>query len=131
MILNTREELNAYLNSFDFDSAGRTEYSNVYFLVRWECHEEPLYFFYYMGAWFESDCELSCTSIGECGLDEYLRELYEDVDEGLISHEKDMCRAGMHYEILSYQCLPFIEFPCEIVRHMTETELLDYLLEDE
>lgn len=37
----------------------------------------------------------------------------------------------MHYEIISCQGLPFIEFPCEIVRHTTETELLDYLLEDE
>lgn len=131
MIFNNREELNTYLNSFDFDSTGRTAYSNVYFLVRWDGHEEPLYFFDYMGAWFESDCELSCASIGECGLDVYLHELYEDVDEILISHEKDMCREGMHYEIISCQGLPFIEFPCEIVRHMTETELLDYLLEDE
>ena len=69
MIFNNREELNTYLNSFDFDSTGRTAYSNVYFLVRWDGHEEPLYFFDYMGAWFESDCELSCASIGECGLD--------------------------------------------------------------
>lgn len=103
MIFNNREELNTYLNSFDFDSTGRTAYSNVYFLVRWDGHEEPLYFFDYMGAWFESDCELSCASIGECGLDVYLHELYEDVDEILISHEKDMCREGMHYEIISCQ----------------------------
>lgn len=131
-IINSKEELNKYLDSIDWDEKRDTPLSSVYFLVEFDNHQEPLYFVPFEGWYFESPCCLNQWELKDDDLEEYVKEIYEDesFDESL-NFEKTMQINGVHYEIYVPQCSPFLTMPCKIIKMMSETECLDWLLKKE
>lgn len=127
-VANSKEELNQWLNTIDFKKYQETELSSVYFLIEFDNHIEPLYFMPYEDVFFESPCELHILS-EQPNLEEYVRDMYEMWYDTALEYEKTMVRDNVHYEIDVPQCTPFLTMPCSIIKIMTESETLDWLLE--
>lgn len=130
MEFNTKQELYDYLNSFDFDSVKDTEVSSVYFLVESDNHIEPIYFFNFDGAWFESYCQLKEAPLDDSEVKKYMWETYyEPVLVGLYEHEMNMQRNGVHYRINNPHCFPFLPKKIKILDVFSDKKCLDWLLD--
>lgn len=133
MEFNTRQELYDYLNNFDFDSVRDTKLSSVYFLVEFDNQKDVFYFAPFNDVWFESPCVLTKYPFKDDNhLTEYVQEIYyEDYWEDGYEYEKTMIRNGMHYNIVNWQCEPFLPDRIRIVDTFSDSQCLDWLLEQE
>lgn len=134
MEFNTKQELYDYLNNFDFDSVIDTKLSSIYFLVEFDNHIEPIYFAPFEDVWFESPCVLNKYSFkdNEDYLTEYVEETYyKDYWEDGYKYEKTMVRNGIHYNIVNWQCEPFLPDRIKVVGAFSDSQCLDWLLEQE
>ena len=59
MQIKSREELYEYLNHMDWEAKKDTLWSSVFFLVRYNDCEEPIYFEKYEDVYFERPCALT------------------------------------------------------------------------
>lgn len=123
-----RQEMYAYLQAFDWSSKKETRLSSVYFLVTHDDITEPIYFFEYEGSYFESDCQLMSCDMTDEELQSYVEFQYDDDSyHEALEYERMLCRNGKHYEIISSQCMPFLQ-TIDAIIPLSETECLDYLL---
>ncbi|MBQ8117747.1 MAG: hypothetical protein IJ794_05025 [Lachnospiraceae bacterium] len=130
-VIQSQEMLDAVLREIDFASKKETKLSSVYCLMEFDGHIEPLYFAQYEDVFLESECWLMETGVREEELEDFVRDTYvpESFDEAL-QYEKMMVRDGIHYEIINPQNEPFLSFPCTLLGVISETECLDWLLQN-
>lgn len=121
MKIHNRQELYEYL---------RKEGSQ-YYLIKFDDHIEPIYFFPYEGSYFESPCVLSRFPMKEDELEDYVHELYDEkyYEHGL-AYEKTMQIGDMHYDLDCPQCTPFLPDELEIIKPMTEEECLHWIIDN-
>ena len=141
--INSKNEMDRYLDSLDFDMLKDNKYDCVHFLVKYENDSkeiiEPVYFYNIDGDWFEGDCTLLEF---EKSLEEYINFLYGEVDDKdnviakplsffekeLVEYEKQFQIGDTHYEIEHFQTFPFLPSYFEIIGILTEKECLEYLI---
>ena len=127
-MINNRNELYDYLNNVDWESKRDTKLSSVYFLVTVDSHTEPIHFMQYENAYFESPCDLHSFPLLEDELEDYVKEVYEEIGtEYSLEFEKTMQRGSLHYDIDCPQCFPFFDKIDNIVM-ISEKECLDWLI---
>lgn len=130
MQIKSREELYEYLNHMDWDSKKDTPWSSVFFLVKCNGCEAPVYFEKYEDVYFGRPCALTGFQMPMEELKDYVNYLYfpEDFEEAY-AYESTMQLEDMHYEIHNPQSSPFLPEEFEIVEVLSETECLYWLLE--
>lgn len=127
--INSKQELYEYLKQFDWKEKQETEFSSVYFLVDYENMVEPVYFHHFDDWWLEYPCSLMHIPLKEDELISYVKECYEEaVFDKAYAYEKMMYRDGILYEIENFQCEPFLPEKFRIIKAMSETECLDWIL---
>ena len=130
---NTKQELYEFLNRFDFDSIKDTKLSDVYFLVEFDGHTEPIHFMSFEDVWFESPCGIHKFIFHDDDLMSYVDELYDEdlcddcTWDDLYEYEKTMQRNDMHYEIYCPQCVPFLPDKIKILDVFSDSRLIDLL----
>lgn len=130
MEFNTKQELYNYLNNFDFDSVKDAKLSNVYFLVEYDGHREPIYFMPFEDVWFGFPCCCRELLLEDDKVMDYVKELYyEDSWGDAYEYEKNMQRNGYHYDIDCPQCPPFLPDNIKIQDVFSDTGCLDWLLD--
>ena len=126
----TKQELQDYLNVFDFDSIKDTKLSSVYFLVEFDGHTIPVYFWRWSDVWFASPCVSSSYPFKDDETMEFVKELYNEEEwEDACEYEKSMVRDGWHYEIYCPQCSPFLPDKIRIINIFSDSGCLDWMLE--
>ncbi len=136
MKINSREELNSYLENLDISSKVETPMSCVYFLVTYDNETIPVYFEQQKSVenpghtvYFESSCDLKAINLPPEELEDYVRYMYrEDAFEESLEYEKKMQRGNTHYEIENYQMDKFLPDQLDDIQMISETECLDWLL---
>ena len=107
-------------------------YSDVYFLVAFEGHVEPVYFWECDGWWHESSCILSGYEWTREMVTEYVKEYYGEPDlDNALNYAFSMYKDGWFYEIECYQCEPYLPNRITLLRPLSETECLDWMLNHE
>ncbi|MBR1854969.1 MAG: hypothetical protein IJ794_17815 [Lachnospiraceae bacterium] len=130
-VITSREMLDAVLREIDFASKKETELSEVYCLMEFEGHVEPLLFSPFRDTFFESDCSLLAFPLREEELEGYVRYWYKKKHaKAALQYEKTMQRGAMHYEINCFQSAPFLTFPCTLLGVISKTECLDWLIQN-
>lgn len=130
MQIKSREELYEYLNHMDWEAKKDTPWSSVFFLVRYNDCEEPIYFEKYEDVYFERPCALTGFRMPIEELEGYVKYLYLPEDfEKACAYESTMQLEDMHYEIHNPQTSPFLPEEFEILEVLSETECLYWLLE--
>ena len=127
--ITTREELFNYLRGVDKTVKKETEFSDIFFLVEYNNHVEPIHFMEYEDTFFESPCILRYCKMDDNDLISFVLDMYlnESVEDAL-AYERTMQRNGYHYEIDCLQTEPFLTMPCKIIDMLSETECLDWLI---
>ena len=129
MVFNNKQTLYEYLNNFNFDCYRETELSSVYFLVLHSGKTEPIYFVKYDDVWFASPCSLQSFKMAKEDILNFVDSIYEpDGIEEALKFETLMHRDNYHYSINSPQCAPFLPEKVEILKVLTESECLDFLI---
>ena len=140
--INSKQELYNFLNNFNFKDYKETELSSVYFLIEYDKYIEPLYFISFEDVWFESVCTLGKFPLKDTNLAGYIKDIYfeqpleyhlnpvftEKDFEKLYEYEKRFQIDGNHYEIDCFQTSPFLPEKFKIIKPMTETECLKWLI---
>lgn len=129
MEFNTKQELYDYLNKFDFDSIKDTKLSNVYFLVEFDNHIEPIYFTDFEDGWIAYPCYLHEYPLEDNVVEEYVKNMYLESWEDAYEYEKTMQRNGYHYEIDCPQCSPFLPDKIKIIDIFSDIGCLNWLLD--
>lgn len=130
-LFRNRKELYSFLDTFDWESKRETEFSSVYFLIKNNEYVEPLYFMHFENVYFESPCELHCCNMSDEELREFVYNMYEEeVFDRALEFEKLLQRNGKHYDIDTPQVSPFLEKDFELLDVFSETECLNWLLEN-
>lgn len=138
--VNSRTELYQMLKKFHYGKKSESDnmFASQYALV--SCNGEkayPMYFMEFEGAYFESPCEIMKTYIGDNveGFIKDMMSMFEIHDE---NEEKELeafirmtIRDNFYYGIENFQTSPFITFPCEVVKFMSEDEVVDFLIGEE
>ena len=133
-ICSTRESLDNYLHSVDRSTKKDTPLSSVYFLIRHNGQEMPVFFFPFEGTYFETPCVLHSCPMAEKELREYVEETYmkEAWDKAFV-YEKTMLVINKHYEISCPHTSPWLHIdkghPVVVVKMLSERECLELLLE--
>lgn len=132
MLLHSKKELYQYLDNADWNLKKENKLADVYFLIKFEQHIEPIYFTQFEDVYFESPCDLKRFPLEENELSEYVKEMYgADEFEMALEYEKLLQREGWHYEIMCWQCSPFLPEEIEVIDMISESECLDWLLKHE
>ena len=130
MEFNTKQELYDYLNSFDFDAVRDTKLSSVYFLVEFNNRIEPIHFMKFEDVWFPSACELFKIDLENDKIMDYVKALYiKEYWDDAYEYEKTMQRDDCHYEIVCFQCEPFLPDNIKILATFSDAVCLKYLLD--
>lgn len=129
MIVHSREELYNFLRTQDFNQKRITSLSSVYFLIKYDDKEYPVYFFPFEDVYFESPCELHQYEMTKEELIEYVKYQYiEEAFEESLEYEKTLYRDGILYDIDCPQTGPFLPDKFSI-KMISEVECLNWLLE--
>ena len=129
MEFSTKQELQDFLNNFDFDSIRNTKMSSVYFLTEFDNHIAPIYFWRWSDVWFPAPCELFRYPLKDDESMEFVKDLYNEEDwEVAYEYEKSMVREDWHYEIHCPQCTPFLPDNIKIVMAFSDSGCLDWML---
>lgn len=130
---NTKHELYKYLECFDFDLVKDTKLSDVYFLMEFDNHIEPIHFMRYdKHTWFASPCCLRKWSMENNDVMDYVKEMYEESAwKDAYKHEKNMQINGLHYEICCLQTSPFLPNKNKIIGVFSDKACLHWLLNKE
>lgn len=128
---NTKKELYAFLDKFDFDSVKDTEMSSVYFLVEYDNHIEPIFFAHYKDFWLAAPCALRQFPLDNNDVKKYVKDMYE-AESWIEAYEfeKLMQKNGVHYEIDCPQCTPFLPEKIKIKEVFSDIKCLDWLLKN-
>lgn len=130
--IDSKDELNDFLDEFDFERYQTTKMSSVYFLVKYNDTTRPIYFCKIDDAWFASPCSLNKLKMDRNDVANFVESIYEpSAFNDALEYELTMYKDGYHYDINTPQCAPFLPEKIEIVKPLTETECLEYLLEQE
>lgn len=132
MLLHSKKELYQYLDNVDWNLKKENKLADVYFLIKFDQHIEPIYFTQFEDVYFEYPCDLKRFPLEENELSEYVKEMYgADEFEMALEYEKLLQREGWHYEIMCWQCSPFLPEEIEVIDMISESECLDWLLKHE
>lgn len=128
--IRTRKELYDYLNGVDWSLKKDNSMASVYFLVEFDGHTEPIYFFNYADSWFECPCELHRYPLPDNQVKDLVKELYEE-NSWLSAYEYEINfqKHGYHYEINNPQCTPFLPEKFNILDMISESECLIWLMD--
>lgn len=132
MKINSKHELYKYLDNFDWNYKRYHEWSALYFLIKYNGHTEAIYFRPYIDVWLESPCILMEFQLPDEKLYEFVKERYVEGEiDTAYEYESIFQKDGRHFEIINPQCSPFLPEEIEIIKVMSETECLEWLINDD
>lgn len=139
----SKEQLQAFLDSFDYDKVRKNKYAEVFFIVSYRVDGQsiiaPIYFASIEENYFETPCMLSAFRMSqEDGeLTNYILEMYpesaddEELFQSIFKFERSMIRGDYHYEISCPQTSHFLPDKIKILNALSEEDLVDYILNRE
>ena len=136
--LKSKEELYEFLRNVNMEEKRENPMCSVYFLVEYKnidkngetkVYKEPIYFFPYEEVFFPSPCELTEWDMKQKELEEFVQEMYEmEYWEEALEYENIFQKGNKHYEIDVPQCTPFLPEKITILKMLSESECLDFLI---